>query len=144
MKTLCIDHGKRGNRWGYRPVQIDRQKHLLHRLVWCEKHGVSIDSIRGKVVRHSCDNPRCINPDHLLLGTQTDNMNDKAQRRRCPHLKLSIQQIQEIRAKCKPSSKHDNQPNPLSYNAFARKFGVTMNAVRSAYLGINHKFVTTP
>jgi HNH endonuclease len=30
----------------------------------------------GRVVRHSCDNPRCINPDHLVLGSQADNLMD--------------------------------------------------------------------
>lgn len=30
----------------------------------------------GQVVMHACDNPPCINPDHLQLGTQGDNLND--------------------------------------------------------------------
>lgn len=32
--------------------------------------------IQGKVVRHKCDNPRCINPDHLESGTVLDNIKD--------------------------------------------------------------------
>lgn len=36
----------------------------------------------GVVVRHSCDNPLCVNPDHLLLGSQQDNRADMAKRGR--------------------------------------------------------------
>ncbi|NOK41604.1 HNH endonuclease [Burkholderia thailandensis] len=37
----------------------------------------------GLQVRHSCDNTKCVNPGHLLLGTHDDNMHDKAVRKRC-------------------------------------------------------------
>lgn len=36
----------------------------------------------GMKLRHTCDNPACIRPDHLILGTQADNMRDKVERNR--------------------------------------------------------------
>lgn len=43
------------------------------------------------MVRHTCDVPKCINPDHLILGTQKDNMQDAVNRGRIAkrHGKLS-------------------------------------------------------
>lgn len=43
------------------------------RLQWMHHHG---EIPAGQVVMHSCDNPPCINPDHLLIGTQKDNLDD--------------------------------------------------------------------
>ena len=36
------------------------------------------------MIRHKCDNPNCINPEHLEVGTHTDNVNDKVSRGRQP------------------------------------------------------------
>lgn len=57
------------------------------------------------VIRHTCDNPICVNPEHLLIGTQQDNINDMDNRgRRNPpkgirniHAKATFDQVQEMR-----------------------------------------------
>jgi hypothetical protein len=50
-----------------------RYRRFAHRFV-LELEGVELR--RGDVVMHGCDNPPCCNPDHLSVGTQTDNMRD--------------------------------------------------------------------
>ena len=50
----------------------------------------------GHVVRHKCDNPPCINPDHLETGTKADNSRDMIVRGRSRR-KLSTAQVAEIR-----------------------------------------------
>lgn len=52
----------------------------------------------GLVVRHACDNPRCVNPDHLELGTQLDNMRDRTDRGRVnvPRWRLPPAAISDI------------------------------------------------
>lgn len=47
---------------------------LAHRLSWEIANNQKI--VRGKAVLHSCDNPKCVNPLHLRLGTQSDNVRD--------------------------------------------------------------------
>ncbi len=81
LTAPCIDHGRKGTAAGYclaySHMEGGKQRNtLLHRRVYCEAAGVNIDSIKGLVVMHLCDNPRCIEPSHLKLGTQKDNMTD--------------------------------------------------------------------
>ena len=47
-----------------------------------ERAGVQI---RGLFACHRCDNPSCVNPDHLYAGTHQDNMDDKGRRGRYPN-----------------------------------------------------------
>ena len=49
------------------------EEYLTHRISWVFRFG-SIP--QGLLVLHECDNPPCVNPDHLFLGTYQDNMND--------------------------------------------------------------------
>ena len=53
---------------------------------------------KGLLVCHSCDNPSCVNPDHLWLGTNKDNMIDKVNKGR-GYSKLNSRVVKEIREK---------------------------------------------
>jgi len=73
-----------------------------HRISW-ELHNGPIPE--GLFVLHSCDNPPCINPEHLFLGTQQDNIDDMRAKGRQPNTKgkangaarLSEEQVMQIK-----------------------------------------------
>jgi hypothetical protein len=60
---------------GYGVVKIDKKTIKAHRYSYQRHFG---DIPEGLVVMHSCDTPRCVNPDHLILGSQADNIRDMA------------------------------------------------------------------
>lgn len=67
----------------YGMILHEGTKVLAHRVAWELKHGTKIPD--GMIVMHKCDNPRCVNPRHLELGTQRDNMEDRSDKRRDQH-----------------------------------------------------------
>lgn len=56
-----------------------RRMHPAHRYAWQLTHGAPPEHL---LVCHKCDNPRCVRPDHLFLGTTQDNSDDKVRKGR--------------------------------------------------------------
>lgn len=67
------------DRKGYGSFRSEGRTVRAHRLAWEREHGPIPD---GLYVCHRCDNPGCVNPDHLFLGTQGRNLRDMARRGR--------------------------------------------------------------
>lgn len=130
----CIEHTQKGDSKGYGQKRIPgtKSKTTLHRMVYAEHNGLALADLEGKVIRHTCDNTRCINPAHLIEGTPQDNMNDKVERNRCPKpgAVLSAEQVEYIRAHYKPKCRTNGA------KAMAERFGVTMNTVWRVAAGV--------
>lgn len=74
--TKCIEHTQQGNKAGYGIKHYKGRNHTLHRVVYMQHNNVEPDELYGEVILHTCDNPRCINPEHLVRGTQWANLKD--------------------------------------------------------------------
>lgn len=69
-------------RGGYGKIRTDNKSWLAHRMAYKLTFG---DFPKNLKIRHTCDNPACCNPAHLLTGTQKDNMDDMYARNRNRH-----------------------------------------------------------
>jgi hypothetical protein len=87
----------------YGRVNVGGKVDRTHRLVYKLTRGAIP---HGAKIRHSCDNPRCCEPDHLVAGTQAENVSDCVSRGRRKstkgplngRAKLTLADVEEIRA----------------------------------------------
>ena len=97
----CLGEG------GYGQISVNDKAVLAHRVSW-ELHVGKIPvgtGYLGTCVLHRCDNPSCVRPDHLFLGSQADNIQDMMDKGRraarsgenSPAAKLTDKQVDEIR-----------------------------------------------
>lgn len=122
----CIEFKGYKDKKGYGRKYSDGKKRFAHRLAYCKAKNIDIKEIDGLVVMHTCDNPPCVNPQHLRLGTHQDNMDDRNNKKRQAKglanagAKLTESQVLEIRLLVKFKAKKD----------VAKIFGISSEQVR--------------
>jgi hypothetical protein len=101
-ETPCTDWPNRRDKDGYGKAWRDGRWWLAHRAAWADASGPIPNDLH---VLHHCDNPPCVNVQHLFLGTQADNMADKVAKGRQPRgeehgsAKLTAAEVAEIRGR---------------------------------------------
>lgn len=101
---------------GYGRFSSEGRLHTASRVAYELTHG----ALGSAEARHTCDNPPCCNPGHLIPGTHAENMRDMAERERTPRRKLTAGDVRVIRR-----SRADGE----TVTALAERFGITPSNV---------------
>lgn len=114
----CWEWQAHRDRDGYGKFKLLGGMVLAHRVAWLLTH----DDPGEKHVLHTCDNPPCVNPRHLYLGTHTDNMRDAG--------KLTYENVEDIRARLARGE---------TYRVIAADYGVVVATISHIATGRNWK-----
>jgi hypothetical protein len=145
MESGCHEWQGGKNAYGYGVIQLrsrpDLDTVIAHR--WHYFH-LNPDSDKSLFVLHKCDNRKCVNPSHLFLGTQADNMRDCAMKGRqkgtfavgeANHRTLTNEQVRSIPVLYKAGG--------YSHRSLAKKFGVAKGTITDILVGRTWKRLLT-
>lgn len=132
------------NEDGYGRTWIGGKGYYAHRVIFDLANPGKIERTAPRnrfgvgFLRHSCDNPPCCNPRHLLIGSQSQNMGDKIARERGPDFsedkgprcKLSMQQARLARQR---------RALGESARALAEAFGISLASMKALLAGKSYK-----
>ena len=131
-KTGCWEVKNRAkNKDGYPVARIKRKLDTIYRHFFVRYKGTIPD---GNVIRHTCDNRLCCNPEHLIPGTQKENVGDMLDRNRFPkgvkhgRSKLKNGQVKRIK-------KSFHQQNK-TISAISREFDVDRKTIHKIVHGV--------
>lgn len=129
-----------GSSGGYGSIFSAGRKQKVHRYAYKLLVGDVADNI---CVLHRCDNPSCVNPEHLFLGTQQDNIADMVSKNRQTgavgerngNTKLTEDQVREVRRLYRYKSRTHG------IYALAERFGVSDSTIHFIVQGKRWKHV---
>lgn len=125
MWTRAVD------RDGYGRIAIEGGNRKVHRAAFA----LWVGSIKAEhSVCHRCDRPACINPDHLFLGTQADNMRDMAHKGRRLGVKALFGERHGM-AKLSNADVRAIRAATCTQAELARRFGVSAGTINMILRG---------
>ena len=131
----CIEHTGYVGRNGYGQKKYRGKAVSAHRLAYAMANGLDVFTMGGSVL-HSCDNPTCVNPKHLRLGTHSENMREMVQRRRnTSYQKLSPEDVLHIRTTCVVGTPY----YPGNVQTLAAKYNVHRSTIMNVVRGVCYK-----
>lgn len=114
---------------GYGKTTVEGRSARANRVAYTLAHGPIPD---GAVVRHTCDNPPCCNPAHLITGTHADNSADAVERGR------TYRGIRHHRARLTPEDVRAirlSRNGGQSFRSLAADYGVSKTAIQHVIYG---------
>lgn len=126
--TQCWEWGGKVTKQGYGIMKINKKYVTMHRYSYQTYIG---EIPKGMLICHRCDNPKCVNPFHLFLGTHADNAQDRVLKNRSNHpvgercAKAVLKEVEVLEI-----AKSD-----LSITDLSEKYAVSKTTIRS----IKHK-----
>ena len=101
---------------GYGVFWYDRRNHTASRMSYCITHNIDINSLtRFDYVCHTCDNPSCVNPNHLFMGNPKINARDRNNKGR-ENVIYSIHNGNIFKTHCKWGHKFDSRNTGIRTN----------------------------
>lgn len=109
-------------------------------------HRVSYELLYGEIpegmeVCHKCDNPCCVNPNHLFVGTRQDNIDDRERKGRNIVFVGEEQGRSKLTKKAVKDARWERAYKGTTYQALADKYGVSKKTMQNAIKGITWKCV---
>jgi hypothetical protein len=111
---------------GYGGFKINRKIIRAHRFSWLLYFGEI--PIR-MLVCHKCDNPKCVNPEHLFLGTNKDNTNDMIQKGRGNKAKGEKQGFSKLTEEQVINIRKEYIEGNISYSKLSKKYNVVFGTI---------------
>lgn len=127
----CVSHKK--DAFGYPRAGFLGKNTPVHRIIYTKEFGCIG---KGLLVRHTCDNPACINPKHLLLGTIQDNIRDRDLRGRTSRVARTNGEINGLsKTTSKEVLKIRSLRNKKTQTEIAKMFGLSQTHVSGIQTG---------
>lgn len=115
-----------------------RKSMSAHRVSYELEYGEIHD---GMEVCHKCDNPSCVNPKHLFLGTRQDNIDDRERKGRNITFIGEEQPRAKLTKKSVKDARWERAYKGTSFQALANRYGVSKKTMQNAINGVTWKCV---